>query len=67
MKPQIRRCARGWLLVYRFPPRSMWLFGLSADERKAVADRCICHEPFETQKEALVHLRALYEARQVAR
>lgn len=63
MKPQIRACAKGWILIYQHPPGSLKLFGLNV-WGPTVYRQCVHHEPFDTHSEAVARLRTLYKSGQ---
>lgn len=53
------------MLRYFFPPREMWLFGASTEERVAIKARCVSEIEFQSFEEAMNSLKSAYRARQV--
>lgn len=69
MKPTLRRCARGWLLVFKHAHkvRSFAMFGATAEERRAMMEPKIVHLPCYTQQEGFDTLALAYRLKEVVR
>jgi len=68
MKPRIFKNTAGWWTVeYGYWPRTMWLFGASAEERRKITELCVADTARATWKEAVEHLCVIYRAGQIRR
>ncbi len=67
MKPTIKKSQRMWELRYKYPPRMMWLFGATTEEREKIKNRCIKTVICESLEDALDSLKTAYKNREVVK